>query len=128
VDDPGDVAERCGCLDERVNRSARRHIDGSCAHVESGVSHHLRRTVGVPAVQVGQHDLLTGANAPGDRLTDRPCSDNDNDFTHGELLTHGAESGRRDKPARWWDSPKRAARLGQRSEMSPEPGRVTPRA
>ena len=79
---PGDVAECRGCLDERVNRVARRHIDGRGAHVESGVSHHLRRGVGVLMVQVGQHDVLAGAHAPGDRLTDRSCSDDDNDLAH----------------------------------------------
>jgi hypothetical protein len=86
VDDAGDVAERCGCLDERVNRFARRHIDGCRAHVEAGVSHHLRRGVGVPAVQVGQHDVLPSADTSSDRLTDRSCSGNDNDFAHDELL------------------------------------------
>jgi len=46
--------ERRGCLDERVNRLARGDIDGCGAHVESGVSHHLRRGVGVLATHVGQ--------------------------------------------------------------------------
>jgi hypothetical protein len=65
VDDTGGVAERCGCFNERVHGFARRHIDGCNVHVEAGVSHHLGRGVGVLAVQVGQHDLLAGADAPG---------------------------------------------------------------
>jgi hypothetical protein len=55
VDDTGDVAELCGHLDERVHGFAQRHIDGCCVDIESGVSDHLRRGVGVLAVQVGQH-------------------------------------------------------------------------
>jgi hypothetical protein len=55
-------------------------------HVEAGVSHHLGGGGGVLAVQVGQHDVLAGADAPRDRLTDRACSDNDNDVAHGQLL------------------------------------------
>ena len=66
---------------------ARGHVDGRRAHVEPGVSHHLGRDVGVLAAQVGQQHLLPGANASRDRLADRPCSDNDNDFAHGEVLT-----------------------------------------
>jgi hypothetical protein len=41
------AGEACGCLDERVNRFARRDVDGCRAHVESGVLHHLCRGVGV---------------------------------------------------------------------------------
>jgi len=73
-----------------VNRFARRHVDGRGAHVEPGVEHHLGRSAGVLVVQVSQHDVFPGANAPGDCLTDRSCSDDDDDFAHGELLTCGA--------------------------------------
>ena len=54
-----------------------------------GVAQHLRRGVGVLVAQVGQHDMLAGADAPGDRLTDRSCSDDDDDLAHEELLTWG---------------------------------------
>jgi len=94
VDQPGDVAEPCGCLDQRVHRLARRDIDGLGADVEAGVPQYLGRGVGVRVVQVGQDEVLAGADAPGDRLTDRPCSDNDDDLAHEELLTWGSGGGR----------------------------------
>ena len=85
VDDTGDVAERRGGLDERVDRLARGHVDGRCAHLEAGVAHHLGRRVGVALPQVRQHDVLTGADPPGDRLADRAGSDDDNDFVHDQF-------------------------------------------
>jgi hypothetical protein len=87
VDDAGDVTKCRRCLDERVNRFARRDVDGLGGDVEAGVSNHLCRGVGVLAVEVGQHDLLPGAHAPGDRLADRSGSDDDNDLAQGALLT-----------------------------------------
>jgi hypothetical protein len=63
------------------------------AHVEAGVSHHLGRGVGVLAAQVGQHDLLPGANTSRDRLTNRSCSDNDNDFAHATSYRVGINGG-----------------------------------
>ena len=71
VDEPGDVAVRRRGLDERVNRVARGHVDGGGADVEAGVAHHLGRPIRVLLVQVRQHDVLTGANAPGYGLADR---------------------------------------------------------
>jgi len=50
VNKAGDVSKRGGCLDEGVNRFAQGHVDGCGAHVESGVAHHLGRSVGVPRV------------------------------------------------------------------------------
>ena len=37
------------------------------------------------AQQVRQHDVLTGADPPGDRLADRAGSNDDNDFVHDEF-------------------------------------------
>jgi hypothetical protein len=47
VDHAGDVAERGGGLDERVDRLSRGHVDGGCGHLEAGVAQHLGRGVGV---------------------------------------------------------------------------------
>ena len=77
VDDPGDVAKRRGGLDERVNRFARGHIHGRGAHLEASVAQHLGRRVGVLLVQVRQQDVLAGADPPGDGLTDRPGSEDE---------------------------------------------------
>ena len=85
----GDVAETCGRLDERVDRFACRDVDGRGAYAEPGVAHHLGRGVGVLMPQVRQHDLFPRADAPGDCLPDRPCSDDDNYVTHGLLLMCG---------------------------------------
>ena len=86
VDDTGDVAAGCGGLDERMNRLTRGHVDGRCAHLEPGVAQHLGRRVGIALVQVGQQDVLAKADPPGDCLTDLPGSDDNNDFTHDDLL------------------------------------------
>ena len=79
---PGDVADRRGRLDERVDRLARGDVDGRGAHLESGVAQDLGRRVGVFLAQVGQHDVLACADPPRDRLTDRAGSDDDDDFRH----------------------------------------------
>ena len=41
MDDAGDVAERRGCLDERVDRLARGDVDDGGAHLEPGVARTL---------------------------------------------------------------------------------------
>ena len=38
-------------------------------------------------VQVGEHDVLAGADPPGDGLADRPGADDDDDVAHDELLS-----------------------------------------
>jgi hypothetical protein len=38
VDDAADVPERRGCLDERADRLARGHVDGSGAYLEPGIA------------------------------------------------------------------------------------------
>jgi hypothetical protein len=79
VDETGDVAVRRRGFDERVDRLPRGHVDGGGAHVEPGVAHHVGSGVGVRLAQVGQHDMLAGADAPGDRLSDRSRSDDDDE-------------------------------------------------
>ncbi len=69
-------------LDERVDRLARGHVDGGCADLEAGVAQHLGRGVGVALAQVGQHDVLAGADPPGDGLANRAGSNDDDDFVH----------------------------------------------
>ena len=72
VDDAGDVAERGGGLDEGVDRVAGGDVDGGRADVEAGVAQDFGGGVGVVLAQVGQDDVLAGADAPGDGLADRP--------------------------------------------------------
>ena len=72
MDQPGDVAQRRGGLDERMDRFARGHVDGRDAHLVPGVAQDLRRGVGVLLAQVGQQDMLADADPPRDRLADRP--------------------------------------------------------
>src|SRR5438128_3777118 len=89
MDDGGDIAE-CPCgLEERVNRFLRGHVRRCCADVESGVEHGIGCGGGVLVVQVGYHDVLPGADASGDCLTDRPCSDDNSYFAHGEPFSCG---------------------------------------
>ena len=89
MDEAGDVTEPRGPLDEGVHRLSRRHVDRRGAHIEPCVAHHVGSGVGVLFMEVCEHDLLAGADPPGDGLTDRSDSDDDDDFTHGELLQAG---------------------------------------
>jgi hypothetical protein len=66
VNNAGDIAERRGGLDERVDRLARGHVDVRCAHLEASVCHHTCGRVRFALVQVGQHDAFTGADPPGE--------------------------------------------------------------
>src|SRR5215208_3890490 len=77
------------------------HIHGGGADLESGVAQHLGRRVGVPLAQVRQQDLLTGADPPGDCLTDRPGSDDDRDLAHGDLLGRSCGCIARPSSGRW---------------------------
>jgi hypothetical protein len=88
VDDPGDLTQPGGRLDQDVQRPARGHVHGGGADLEPGVGQHLGGSVGVGLVQVGHQDLLAGADPPGDGLTDRPGADDNIDLTHGDLLRH----------------------------------------
>jgi hypothetical protein len=56
---------------------------------KSGVRHHLGRCIGVRLVEVGEHDMLAGADPTGNRLADQPCSDDDGDFANECLLSEG---------------------------------------
>ena len=86
VDQPGDVAQTRGRLDERVHGLARRCIDGRDAHVVSGVRQHLCRRLGIVLAQIGQQDVLADTNPPGDGLTDLTGSDDDNYAFHSDSL------------------------------------------
>jgi hypothetical protein len=56
-----------------VHRRARRHVDGRRADLEPGVAQDLGRRIGVRLVQIGQHDMLTCAHPPRDRLVVNPA-------------------------------------------------------
>ena len=72
MDEAGDIAVRRGGLDERDNRVARGHVDSRRADIETGVAHHLGRTVRVVLVQVGEHDVLASADTSSYRMSDDP--------------------------------------------------------
>jgi hypothetical protein len=79
---PVNVPERRGGLGEIVNRLARRHIDGRGADLESGILQHLGRRRGILFSQISQEDAFSGADPSRDRLTNRPCPDDDDDVAH----------------------------------------------
>jgi hypothetical protein len=68
-------------------------IDGRGADVEPGIAHRVADGVGVGLAEIGQHHVLPGADSPCDRLSDRPWSDEDDDFGHGALLTRRMVTG-----------------------------------
>ena len=86
VDEAGDVAEGGGGLDEGLDRRAGGDVDGRGADREPGVTEDLRGGVGVRLVEVGEHDVLAGADPPGDGLADRAGADDDDDVAHDVLL------------------------------------------
>ncbi len=47
----------------------------------------MRGGVGVRPVEIAEHHVFAGADAPGDRLTDRSCADDDDHFAHDLLMT-----------------------------------------
>ncbi len=53
------------------------------AHVEAGVGEDVGCCVSVLPAQVGEEDVLAGADAPGDGLADLAGSDDYGDFGHG---------------------------------------------
>lgn len=89
MDEAGDVTEAGCLLNEGVHRLARGHIYGHRAYLEPCIEQHLGGGLGVLFAQVCEHHLLAGAHSPGDGLTDRSGSDDDDDFTHDELLEAG---------------------------------------
>ena len=85
MDQPGDVAQTRGRLDERMHGLARGRVDRRDAHLVSGVAQDLCRRIGVVLAHVGQQDMLTDTNPPRDRLTDLTRSDDDN-YIHLRLF------------------------------------------
>ncbi len=69
-------------LDKRVYGHARRGVDCGHAHLVPGVRHHLRSPVGVLLKHVGQSDVVTYTNPPGDRLADLTSSNNHTYISH----------------------------------------------
>src|SRR6478672_2756202 len=105
MDETGDVAACRRGLDERLGRPSRGHVDGGRADAESGVAHHIGGGVGVRLAQVGQHDVLAGADAPRDGLSDGSRSDDDDDFAHEALLTRRRVTGWEPGPVTWLTGP-----------------------
>lgn len=105
VDEGCDVAVRGGRLHERVNRVAGGHVDGRGAYVEPGVAHRVGGCVGVGLLEVGEHDVFAGADAPGDCLPDRARSDDDDDSAHAVLLSRRMVMGWASGPVTWLTGP-----------------------
>ena len=72
MDQPCYVAQSRGRLDERMHGLARGHVDRRDAHFVSGVAQDLCRRIGVVLAHVGQQDVLTYTDPPGDGLAIRP--------------------------------------------------------
>ena len=94
MDEPGDLAQARGRLDERMNGLARGRVDRRDAHVVSGVPQDLGRRVGVLLAHVGQQDVLADADPPRDRLADLTGSDDDDHAVHVRLPVCGGQAGR----------------------------------
>ena len=69
-------------LDQGVNRLALGDVDGGGADRKPGVVQDLRGRLGGLRAKVGQQDVLAGADATGDCLTDRSGADDDDDTRH----------------------------------------------
>ena len=64
--------------------------------------------LGVGLAQVGEHDVLAGADAPGDGLADQARSDDDDDVAHELLplvLSRRMVTGRASGPVTWPTGP-----------------------
>src|SRR5215216_5682913 len=72
MDQPGDVAQTRGRLNERMHGLARGRVDRRDARFVSGVPQDLCHLIGVLLAHVGQQDMLTDANPARNRLTDLP--------------------------------------------------------
>jgi hypothetical protein len=86
VDQPGDVPEACGLLDERMNGLAVGRVDRRNADVVARVAEGLGRGVGVLLAHVSQQNVLADADAPRDGLADQAGSDDDDHLAHADSL------------------------------------------
>ena len=86
MDQAGHVPDCGGCLHKRLHRRPRRHVDARGTDLETGIAQDLCRRVGGFKAQVGQQDVLACADAPGDRLTDRSGSDENDNIGHGNAF------------------------------------------
>ena len=87
MDQPGDLAQTRGRLDERMHGIARGRVDRRDAHLVSGVPQDHCRRIGVLLAHVGQQDMLTDANPARNRLTDLTGSDDDDYISHSYSLS-----------------------------------------
>ena len=86
-DQPSDVAQSRGRLDERTHGLARGRVDRRDAHLVSGVPQDLCRRIGLLLAHVGQQEMLTDANPARNRLTDLTGSDEDDYISHSYSLS-----------------------------------------
>lgn len=85
MDDAGDVANASGSLDERMDRLARRNVHGRSAHLKAGIAEHFCGCICALLTQIRKQDVLARADAPRDCLTNRTCTDNNDNFVHCKL-------------------------------------------
>src|SRR5215211_716817 len=86
MDQPTDVAQSSGRLDERMHGLARGSVDRRDARFVSGVPQDLCRRIGILLAHVGQQEMLTNANPARDRLADLTGSDDDDYTAHSYSL------------------------------------------
>jgi hypothetical protein len=86
MDQPCYVAQSRGRLDERMHGLARGHVDRRDARFVSGVAQDLCRRIGVLLAHVGQQDVLTYTDPPGDGLADLAGSDDHDHISHSYPL------------------------------------------
>jgi len=73
-------------IDQCMHGLTRRNVDNRRAYLVSGFAEDLPCGVGIFFAQVCEQHMLARTHAPGDRLTDRSWSDDDNNFVHSSLL------------------------------------------
>src|SRR5215207_6823522 len=118
MDQPGDVAQSSGRLDERMHVLARGHVDRRDARFVSGVTQDLCRRIGVLLAHVGQQDVLIDADPARDRLADLTGSDDNDYIAHSYSLLRKIAPQLVRLVCRWDDGDKRSIhRTGRHTKL-----------
>lgn len=78
MDKPRNIAEPFGSLDKRLHILTRRRIDVRNAYFVPCILQNLCCRICVIQAHIGQQDVLTNTDSPGNGLTNLTCSDDDN--------------------------------------------------
>src|SRR5215208_3023612 len=117
MDQPCDLAQSSGRLDERMHVLARGHVDCRDARFVSGVAQNLCR-IGILLAHVGQQDMLTEADPARDRLADLTGSDDDDYIAHSYSLLRKIAPQLVRLVCRWDDGDKRSIhRTGKHTKL-----------